>query len=131
MKLDHVGIAVSDLAAALARWRPLLGAPAGPAEEIPAQGVRVTFLSTDATRVELLEPLEPDSPIRRFLKGHDEALHHLAFLVTDVDRTLADLRARGERVVDHVGRPGAGGQRVGFAHPAAFGGVLVEFVEGT
>ena len=129
MKLDHVGIAVSDLPSALARWRPLLGAPTGPSEEIPAQGVRVAFLSGDAARVELLEPLEPDSAIRRFLKGHDEALHHLAFSVPDVDHALADLLARGERVVDRVGRPGAEGRRVGFAHPAAFGGVLVEFVE--
>lgn len=130
MKLDHVGIAVARLPDALARWRPLLGAPAHAPEELPTLGVRVAFLSEGPTRVELLEPLGEDSPIRRFLHGHDEALHHVAFAVPSVDRVLADLIARGEQVVDRVGRPGAGGTKVGFAHPAAFGGVLVEFVEG-
>ena len=129
MKLDHVGIAVASLPAALARWRPLLGVPQRPPEELPAQGVRVAFLADEPTPVELLEPLGEDSPIRRFLRGHDEVLHHVAFTVPSVDRALADLITRGERVVDRVGRPGAGGTRVGFAHPAAFGGVLVEFVE--
>ena len=106
------------------------GEPRSPPEELPALGVRVAFLSKDSPPVELLEPLGEDSPIRRFLRGHDEALHHVAFTVPSVDRALAELVARGERVVDRVGRPGAGGTRVGFAHPAAFGGILVEFVEG-
>ena len=128
MKLDHVGIAVSRLSEAVERWRPLLGGPDGPPEEPPGLGVRLTFLSGGTARVELLEPLGEDSPIRRFLHGHDEALHHVAFSVPNVDRALADLLARGESVVDRVGRPGAQGQRVGFAHPTAFGGVLVEFV---
>ena len=127
--LDHVGIAVAKLEDAVARWSSLLRAPGAPPEEVPAYGVRVAFLSAGGTRVELLEPLSPDSPIRRFLNGHDEALHHVAFRVPSVDRALDLLVARGERVVDRAGRPGAHGMRVGFAHPAAFGGVLVEFVE--
>ena len=129
MQLDLVGIAGANLTEALERWRPLLGVPHDPPEELPTQGVRVAFLSDGPSLVELLEPLSENSPIRRFLRGHDEVLHHIAFTVPSVDRALADLIARGERVVDRVGRPGAGGQRVGFAHPAAFDGILVEFVE--
>ena len=129
MKIDHVGIAVARLADALVRWRPLLGPPRSAPEELPALGVRVAFLSQESPPVELLEPLAEDSPIRRFLQGHEEALHHVAFTVPNVDAALAELIARAEPVVDRVGRPGAGGARVGFAHPKAFGGVLVEFVE--
>ncbi len=80
--------------------------------------------------VELLEPLSPESAVGRFLARRGEGLHHLAFRVPSVDAALAELAARGEAVVDRVGRPGSRGRRVGFAHPSAFGGVLVEFVEG-
>lgn len=129
MQLDHVGIAVADLRRALERWRPLLGAPAAPPEEVPSNRVRVCFLEANATHIELLEPLDPESPIAKFLANRGEGLHHLAFRVPSVDRALSELAERGERVVDRTGRPGARGHRVGFAHPSAFGGVLVEFVE--
>jgi len=129
MELDHVGIAVSGLAPALARWRPLLGEPDGPPEEVASQGVRVAFLVSGPVDVELLEPTRPESAVARFLARRGEGLHHLAFRVPSVDVALRDLVGRGEQVVDRVGRPGARGRRVGFAHPSAFGGVLVEFVE--
>lgn len=130
MELDHVGIAVSDLTSATQRWRALLGGSSSPPEEVRSAGVRVVFLEAGATHVELLEPLGPDSTVARFLEKRGEGLHHLAFRVPSVDHVLAELAARGERVIDRIGRPGARGHRVGFAHPAAFGGVLVEFVEG-
>ena len=130
MRLDHVGIAVTDLAQAMKRWTAVAGAPDGPPEEVASQGVRVAFLSAGGVEVELLEPTRPDSAVGRFLAKRGEGLHHLAFQVPSVDTTLAELAGRGEAVVDRVGRVGARGRRVGFAHPAAFGGVLVEFVEG-
>ena len=130
MELDHVGIAVADLDRAVARWQPILGAPEGPPEEVPSNRVRVVFLTAGPTHVELLAPLDPESPVATFLTKRGEGIHHLAFRVASVDRTLDELVRRGERVVDRVGRPGARGRRVGFAHPTAFGGVLVEFVEG-
>ncbi len=130
MELDHVGIAVADLDRARVRWESLLGPSAAPPEEVPSNRVRVAFLSAGDTHVELLTPTDPESPVARFLSGRGEGLHHLAFRVPSVDRALDDLVRRGERVVDRTGRPGARGRRVGFAHPAAFGGVLVEFVEG-
>jgi len=130
VELDHVGIAVSDLARAAGRWTPIAGAPDHPPEVVPGQGVRVAFLTAGAVHIELLEPTGPESAVGRFIAKRGEGLHHLAFRVPSVDRALQELLGRGERVVDERARAGARGRRVGFAHPSAFGGVLVEFVEG-
>lgn len=129
MKFDHVGVAVTNLAASGGRWGPLLGEPDGPPEEVPSQGVRVAFYRAGDAHVELLEPTRADSAVGRFIARRGEGLHHLAFEVPSVDGALAELIGRGEPVVDRTGRAGARGRRVGFAHPTAFGGVLVEFVE--
>ena len=129
MELDHVGVAVANLTEAIERWRPLAGPPSAAPEEVRSQGVRVAFLPAGPHEIELLEPTTPGSAVGRFLERRGEGLHHLAFRVASVDRALADVAGRGGRVIDRVGRPGARGARVGFAHPAAFGGVLVEFVE--
>jgi methylmalonyl-CoA/ethylmalonyl-CoA epimerase len=130
MELDHVGIAVVDLAQAVARWQPVLGVPEGPPEDVPSNRVRVVFLTAGGTHVELLSPLDAESSVAKFLANRGEGIHHLAFRVASVDQTLQELIARGDRVVDKVSRAGARGRRVGFAHPSAFGGVLVEFVGG-
>lgn len=129
MEIDHIGIAVKEIAEAERRWAPLLGVAEGPAEEVPTQKVRVRFLNAGGSHVELLEPLSPESTIARFLEARGEGFHHVAFRVPSVDRTLAELKSSGRRVIDEVGRPGARGRRIGFAHPSAFGGVLVEFVQ--
>jgi methylmalonyl-CoA epimerase len=131
MQLDHVGIAVPDLAAAIEQWRPVVGGPEGAPEVVPSNRVRVAFVSVGDTHIELLEPTEPGSPVARFLESRGAGVHHLAFRVPSVDAALADVRSRGGRLVDERARPGARGRRVGFAHPSAFGGVLVEFVEGS
>ncbi len=128
--LDHVGIAVPNLAEALERWRPLVGPPESPPEVVLGSGVRVAFIVAGGTHIELVEPTEPSSPVARFLAGHVPGVHHLAFHVPSVDRALQEVRDRGARTIDQVARPGARGRRIGFAHPGAFGGVLVEFVEG-
>jgi methylmalonyl-CoA epimerase len=129
-ELDHVGIAVERLAEATERWRPLLGTPDAAPEEVPSNRVRVAFFSVGGTHVELLEPMDPDSPVAKFLAARGPGVHHVAFHVPSVDRALSEVAASGGRLVDKVARPGARGRRVGFAHPSAFGGVLVEFVEG-
>ncbi len=129
MKVDHIGVAVRRLSEAVPRWAALLGPAHGPPETVPSQGVRVAFLEAGDSEVELLEPTDAGSSVGRFLEHRGEGLHHVAFEVENVNRTLADLVARGEKVVDRMGRPGARGRIVGFAHPSAFGGVLVEFVE--
>ncbi|HEV2449947.1 MAG TPA: methylmalonyl-CoA epimerase [Thermoplasmata archaeon] len=130
MHLDHLAIAVHSLADAVPRWERQLEASASPPEEVPTQRVRVAFLDVGNTHLEFLEPAAADSPIAKFLEGRKEGMHHIAFAVPSVDRKLAELQAAGVRVIDSVARPGARGRRVGFAHPSAFGGVLVEFVEG-
>jgi methylmalonyl-CoA/ethylmalonyl-CoA epimerase len=129
-ELDHVGIAVPSLAEALTDWRPLAGEPDSGPEEVPSNRVRVVFLSVGGTHIELLEPTDPASPVGRFLEHRGPGVHHLAFRVPSVERALAEVEARGGKLVDRSARAGARGRRVGFAHPSAFGGVLVEFVEG-
>lgn len=129
MKLDHVGIVVADLAGARERWATALGVVTAAPEEVPGGGVRVSFLETGPAHVELIEPTGPDSPVSKFLATRGGGMHHVAFSVPDVDDALRQVEARGGRLIDRHGRPGARGRRVGFAHPSAFGGVLVEFVE--
>ncbi|MCI4340567.1 MAG: methylmalonyl-CoA epimerase [Thermoplasmata archaeon] len=130
MDVDHLGIAVPRISEALAAWEPTLGAKADPPEEVPTQRVRVAFLSAGATHLEFLEPTDPESPVGRFLAERKGGLHHIAFRVPSVDAALSDAAARGARLIDRFGRAGARGRRVGFVHPSAFGGTLVEFVEG-
>ena len=129
MEIDHLGIAVRSLAASLPAWQATLGVPGSPPEEVPSQQVRVSFLSAGGSHLELLEPMTPESPIARFLNDRGEGMHHVAFEVPRVDEALQAVERRGGRLVDRVGRPGARGRRVGFAHPSAHHGVLVEFVE--
>jgi methylmalonyl-CoA/ethylmalonyl-CoA epimerase len=129
VEIDHLGIAVKSLSATAPQWEKLLGVAASLPEEVASQRVRVSFLAAGSAHVELLEPTHPDSAIGRFLESKGEGMHHIAFSVPSVNDQLATLIRRGERVIDQVGRPGARGRIVGFAHPAAFAGVLVEFVE--
>ncbi|MCI4348966.1 MAG: VOC family protein [Thermoplasmata archaeon] len=130
MQLDHLGIAVENLDAALRAYGPLASGAASTPEVVGGQDVRVSFLPLGATHLEFLEPTKPDSPVGRFLARRGPGLHHVAFAVPNVDAALASIRERGGRLIDDRSRPGARGRRVGFAHPSAFLGSLVEFVEG-
>ena len=129
-ELDHVGIAVPSLDEALALWPPLAESSPSAPEFVPSNRVRVAFLTVGGAHIELLEPSEPASPVARFLASRGPGVHHLAFHVPSVRRALEEVRERGGRTVDDGPRPGARGRTVGFAHPSAYGGVLVEFVEG-
>jgi methylmalonyl-CoA epimerase len=130
LELDHIGIAVANLEKALAAYAPVVGAVGSPPEVVEAQKARVSFVDVAGPHLEFLEPTDPDSPIGKFLARRGEGLHHIAFRVPSVDAALALVRAQGGRLVDERARPGARGRRVGFAHPSAFLGTLVEFVEG-
>ncbi|MCW6167956.1 MAG: methylmalonyl-CoA epimerase [Thermoplasmatales archaeon] len=130
MQFDHLGVAVRDLDARTSAWAALAGAASADTEEVPTQQVRVRFVPFGPTDIELLCPTSPTSPIAKFLDGRGEGIHHVAFRVESVDSELERLKRGGQRVIDEHARPGARGRRVGFAHPSAFGGVLVEFVEG-
>lgn len=129
MEVDHLGIAVKDLASAVPNWERMIGGAASPPEEVATQKVRVAFLEVGSTHLEFLQPTDPGSAVARFLESRGEGIHHVAFLVPSVDRKLAEVAAAGGRLIDSASRPGARGRRVGFVHPSAFGGVLVEFVE--
>jgi methylmalonyl-CoA/ethylmalonyl-CoA epimerase len=127
--LDHVGIAVKDLGAAVAFYRDALGLHIEPPEDVAAQRTRVHFVQTGDSLLELLEPTADDSPIGRFLGARGPGLHHVALRVDDVAAALAELKARGVRLIDEAPRPGAHGSLVAFVHPSAAHGVLVELVQ--
>lgn len=128
--LDHIGIAVSDLEAALQPWRVLGLAVAGE-EIVDSERVRVAFMPVGgAARIELLSPTSADSPIAAFLQKRGPGVHHLCFKVPDLDAAIAELRGRGYEFAGAAPRPGAGGARVAFLHPKAMGGVLVELTTG-
>jgi methylmalonyl-CoA epimerase len=128
-RLDHIGIAVEDLQAALAFYRDLLGLETEGVEEVASQRVRAFFLGAGDAKLELLESTAPDSAVARFIGRRGPGLHHITFVVDDIDAALGHLRARGVRLIDERARPGAEGARVAFVHPSSAHGVLVELKE--
>ncbi|HEX8142659.1 MAG TPA: methylmalonyl-CoA epimerase [Pyrinomonadaceae bacterium] len=131
MKIDHLGIATRGLTEALVFWRDALGLEVVETEEVTEQGVRVAMLPIGETRVELLEPTSDDSPVSKFLEKRGAGLHHVAVRVDDIRATLAQLKAKGLRLIDETPRIGAGGCLVAFIHPSSAQGVLLELVEHT
>ena len=125
-RLDHIGIAVGDLAAALAFYRDALGLEVEASEEVASQRVRAHFVPVGGATLELLEATAPDSPIATFVGKRGPGLHHLTLRVDDIRAALAELKARGVRLIDQEPRPGAEGALVAFIHPASAHGVLVE-----
>jgi len=129
MKLDHIGIATRQIDQAMGLWRDTLGLALDHTEEVPEQGVRVSMLAIGETHVELLEPLNEDSPVERFLDKRGPGIHHIAIRVDDIRAELNKLKTNGARLIDEEPRIGAGGCLVAFVHPASTGGVLLELVE--
>jgi methylmalonyl-CoA epimerase len=128
-RIDHVGIAVADLDAAIALHRAAYGIPPAHRETVAEQGVEAVLLDVGENHVELLRPLAEDSPVGRFLARRGPGLHHVAYQVADIDAALARLREAGVRLIDEAPRTGIRGSRVAFLHPAATGSVLTELVE--
>jgi methylmalonyl-CoA/ethylmalonyl-CoA epimerase len=128
-KIDHIGIAVADAGASLAFFREALGLEVDAPEEVPSQHVRVTFLPAGDASLELLEPTSEESAVARYLAKRGPGLHHVAFRVDDIRAALAQLKARGIRLIDEVPRPGAHGSLVAFIHPSSTHGVLVELTQ--
>jgi len=124
--LDHIGIAVADLDAALEFYRDALGLDIGPPEVVASQNVRVRFAPLGQASLELLEATSGDSPIARFIAKRGPGIHHITLRVDDIHAALAQMRARGVRLIDESPRAGAEGALVAFIHPASTGGVLVE-----
>lgn len=128
-KVDHVAVAVRSIEESLRFYRDLLGLEHIGDEEVAEQKVRVAVLRAGETRVELLEPTASDSPVARFIATKGEGLHHIAFRVDGIEGELERLAAHGTRLIDAQPRVGAEGARIGFIHPAASSGVLIELVE--
>jgi methylmalonyl-CoA/ethylmalonyl-CoA epimerase len=129
MKLDHIGVAVRSLDAALSFYRDALGLRLGGIKTIAAEQVRVAMLPLSETRIELLEATSEESPVARFIAKRGEGIHHVALAVEDLDAHLSQLEAAGVRVLPGKGEYGASGHRYAFLHPSSCGGVLVELVE--
>ena len=129
MILDHLGIAVRSLQESLRFYVDALGLSAEGLEEVAAEGVRIAFIQVGQSRIELLEPLGPDSTVARFLDKRGEGIHHICLRVERLDETLAGLRSRGVEIIEPAPRIGAGGRRIAFIHPRSASGVLVELVE--
>ena len=127
--LDHIAVAVPDLAEAIRRFTEDLGLPLSGTEDVPSAQTRTAFLPLPATRIELVHPLDGQGPIQTFLDKRGGGLHHLCFRTDDLDGDVARLRAKGYRFTTDAPTPGAHGTRVIFVHPKSFGGVLVELAE--
>ncbi|MDQ3991166.1 MAG: methylmalonyl-CoA epimerase [Actinomycetota bacterium] len=127
--VDHVGIAVSDLEAAVERYRGAFGIEPVHRETVAGQGVEEVLFRVGTSYIQLVAALGPDTPVGRFLDRRGEGVHHVGYRVRDVGEALARLRARGLPLVDEEPRPGSRGTTVAFAHPKGFGGVLVELVQ--
>ena len=126
-RIAHVGVAVTDLGAAVAFYRDVLGLEPHPPEE--ADGATIVSLPFGDAEVELLAPVRTDSPIAKFLERRGPGIHHICYRVPDLDAALASCRAAGYRLVDEVPRMGAGGRRIAFVHPKATAGILLELTE--
>lgn len=130
--LDHVGIAVPDLDAAIVWYRDTFGMVAVHEEVNEEQGVREAMLTVGpggGAQVQLLAPLRPDSAIARFLDRSGPGVQQVAYRVEDVDAVCAQLRSRGLRLLHDTPRPGTSGSRINFVHPKDADGVLVELIE--
>jgi len=126
LKVDHIGIAVSNLEESLKFYTEVLGLTCQGTEVVEEQKVRVAFLPVGDTEVELLESTDPEGPIARFIEKNGEGIQHLAFRVDDIEAAIAALQEQGVKMIDEKPRYGAGGARIAFVHPKATGRVLVE-----
>ena len=127
--IDHVGVAVEDIEAALAVYRDGLGMALVHRETVSEQGVDAALLDVGDSHIELLQPLGPDTTVGKFLARRGPGLHHVAYRVTSVADTLSALSAAGVRLIDERPRTGIRGSQVAFLHPASTGGVLTEIVQ--
>jgi methylmalonyl-CoA epimerase len=128
-RIDHVGVAVEDLDAAIELYQERLGMPLSHREKVESQGVEAALLDVGDGHVELLEPLGPDTAVGKFVASRGPGLHHVAYAVEDIDATLAQIKEAGLELIDEEARVGIRGSRVAFVHPRSTGRVLTEIVE--
>ena len=127
--MDHIGVAVEDLDAAIELYRQKFEMDEQHREVVEEQGVEAVLLEIGEGHVELLKPLGPDTAVGKFLAAKGPGLHHVAYQTADIDAALEQVKAAGLRLIDETPRVGIRGSRVAFLHPKATGGVLTELVE--
>lgn len=124
--IEHIGIAVNSLEEAIPYYENMLGLKCYAIEEVADQKVKTAFFKVGDTKIELLESTDPEGPIGKFIGKKGPGVHHLAFAVDDVNKSLNELEEKGVRLIDQKARPGAEGLNIGFLHPKASMGVLTE-----
>jgi methylmalonyl-CoA epimerase len=124
LKIDHLGIAVKDMAEAKRAYEAL-GFRIEAEHDVPAEKVKTAFIAVGESHLELLEPSDPSSVIAKFLEKRS-GLHHICVLVDDIEKSMAEMKAAGAQLLDEAPRIGAGGCRVAFIHPKSAAGVLLE-----
>lgn len=128
IKIDHIGIAVKNLAESTKLYE-MLGIASTGVEEVAEQKVKVAFFPIGDSEIELLESTAPEGPIARYIEKNGEGMQHLALRVDNLEAALAELKAKGIRLIDEKPRYGAGGAKIAFVHPKATGGILLELSE--
>jgi methylmalonyl-CoA/ethylmalonyl-CoA epimerase len=128
-RIDHIGVAVEEIDAAIALYQNSFEMELAHRETVESQGVEAVLLDVGDGHVELLAPLGPDTPVGKFMAKNGAGLHHVAYVVDDIDATLEKLSAAGLRLIDSEARVGIRDSRVAFLHPRSTGGVLTEIVE--
>lgn len=128
-KVDHIGIAVRDLNTVLPYYTETLGLPLLKIEEVASQKVRVAFIDAGNVKLELLEPMDDQNAIYKFLEKKGEGIHHIAFGVENIEERMQELRDKGVQLLSDQPKPGAGGAMVAFMHPKSSNGVLYELCE--
>jgi methylmalonyl-CoA epimerase len=128
-RIDHIGVAVEDIDAAIELYRDSFGMELAHRETVESQGVEAVLLDVGEGHVELLAPLGPDTPVGKFLAKNGTGLHHVAYAVDDIDAALEKIAAAGLQLIDSEPRVGIRDSRVAFLHPRSTGGVLTEIVE--
>lgn len=128
MRVDHIAIAVNNVQEALKNYQKILNIDKVEIEEVPSEKVRVAMLMLEDTRLELMEPTSPDSPISKFLQDHGEGIHHIAITADDIEKDVARASSNGMKMLGNL-RTGSYGRRITFIHPKSLNGVLTEFCE--
>jgi methylmalonyl-CoA/ethylmalonyl-CoA epimerase len=128
-KIEHIGIAVKDLAVSNIIFEKLFGAPAYKQEEVESEGVSTSFFKSGPNKIELLAATSPDSPIAKFIDKKGEGIHHIAFAVEDIVSEIARLQKEGFVVLNEIPKKGADNKLVAFLHPKSTNGVLIELCQ--
>jgi len=128
MIVDHIGIAVRNLDAAIKAYEGL-GLKVSSRDEVTSEGVKVAFLPLGESRIELLESTNPEGAVAKFIEKKGEGVHHVALRVDDIVKALADAKANGLQLINETPRVGAHGHKVAFLHPKSTSGVLLEFIQ--